>query len=220
MGVITTLEIQKNNKERVNVYLDGEYAFSLSLMDAARLHKGQVLDDDQIAVLRAEDGVIRAVDSAVRFLAFRPRSVQEVRRNLKEKSLDDRVIDAALERLMGLGYLDDEAFARFWVDNRTAFKPLGPAALKFELRQKGVADSIIEQVLSNTDPHATAYTAARERVARLRGTDRRTFQNKLGSFLQRRGFRYDVIGEVVSRLVEELSESDAEYFITVDDDAL
>jgi regulatory protein len=74
-GIVTALEIQKRNKERVNIFIDGEYAFSLNLMDAARLRKGQVLSETEINALRGEDAVIQAVDSASHFLGFRPRSI-------------------------------------------------------------------------------------------------------------------------------------------------
>ncbi|HEX2619589.1 MAG TPA: RecX family transcriptional regulator [Phototrophicaceae bacterium] len=219
MGVITTLEVQKRNKERVNVYLDGEYSFSTTLIDAARLRKGQTLTDAEIAALRVEDAIAKAVDSAVRFLAYRPRSVAEIQRNLAEKSIDELVITAAIDRLSTLGYLDDEAFARFWVDNRTAFKPLGPSALRYELRQKGIAEGIIEEILDQLDATASARQAASGQIRRLRGSDQRTFRQKLGSFLQRRGFGYDVISEVVSAWIEELEATD--YFAdqeTADDD--
>jgi len=78
MATITTIEIQKRNKERANIYLDGEYAFSLSLIEAAKLHKGQTLTDAEITTLREADTITRAVDQAARFLAYRPRSIEEV----------------------------------------------------------------------------------------------------------------------------------------------
>lgn len=217
MGVITALEIQKRNKERVNVYLDGEYRFSVNLLDAARLRKGQHLTDDEIVQLRAEDAVTKAVDSAVRFLAHRPRSVYEIRRNLQGKKLDEPVIDAAIDRLNALGYLDDEAFARYWVENRTMFKPLGPAALRFELRQKGVPETIIQTVLVNLNPAEAAYQAAASQVRRLRGSDERTFRTKISSFLQRRGFNYAVIREAVDQHLETLRETG--YFVDNADEA-
>lgn len=136
MGVITALEVQKRNKKRVNVYLDEEFVFSLSLDEAARLHKGQVLSDADVEKLRDQDEVSRAFDSAARFLSYRPRSMHEVRQNLRQKSVPPAAIDAALERLSAHGYLDDRAFAEFWVRERNAFKPLSPKALRFELRKK------------------------------------------------------------------------------------
>lgn len=205
--VITTLELQKRNKERVNVYLDDEYAFSLSLVEASKLRKGQTLSDEEIALLRNDDAVIRAVDSALRFLAYRPRSTQEVRRNLTQKELNPVVIDSALDKLSQMGYLNDADFARFWVDNRTQFKPLGPRALRYELRQKGVADDLIEHVLAETeDPQALAYRAAAERARRISRATPQDFRKKIGSFLQRRGFNYETTHTVIEQLVTELSE--------------
>lgn len=218
MGVITALEIQKRNKERVNVFLDGVYRFSVNLMDAVKLRKGQTLTDNDIAALKAEDDVVKAVESAVRFLSYRPRSISEVRRNLTEKQMEPPVIDAALERLSVLGYLDDEAFARYWVENRTSFKPLAPTALRFELRRKGISDAIITEVLEAVDPNAAARQAAQTQVKRLRGQDRKTFRTKLSSFLQRRGFSYDVIREVIGTLTEELDSDDPNYFRSLEDD--
>jgi regulatory protein len=209
---ITAIELQKRNKERVNVFLDGEYAFSISALEAVRLRKGQSLSDDEIAAMRGEDAVGKAVDSAARFLSYRPRSEAEIRRNLASKSIDEPIIDAALERLRTMGYLNDQAFARFWVENRTAFKPLGPSALRHELRQKGIADADIEAVLGDIDVQDSAYRAALAQSRRLRGSDRRTFRHRIGSFLQRRGFNYAVIEDVMSRLMEELTSLDDDFF--------
>ncbi|MBZ0304093.1 MAG: RecX family transcriptional regulator [Anaerolineae bacterium] len=213
MAAITALEIQQKNKERVNVYLDHEYAFSLDVMMAAALHKGQELTEAEIAVLKDQDAVSRAVDRAVRFLSYRPRSVAEIRRNLADKQIPDVVIDAAVERLKGLGYVDDGAFARYWVENRNTFKPLSPRALRYELREKGVANADINAALSDLDAQDAAYRAAQAQVRRYRSTSRMAFRNKLGPFLQRRGFGYDVIRDVVEQLIAEIELEDPDYFI-------
>ena len=211
-GTITALEIQKRNKERVSVYLDNEYAFSLEAIKAAELRKGQTLTEAEVEALRGEDEVARAVDSAARFLAYRPRSVNEVRRNLADKELPDDVINAALQRLNDMHYLDDHAFATFWVENRSQFKPLSPRALRFELRQKGVADGIISEVLANVDADDSAYRAAEGQVRRLRGTSKEEFRHKLDTFLQRRGFSYSAAREVIERLIEDIEAQDENYF--------
>lgn len=215
MGVITLLEVQKRNKERVNVYLDHAYAFSVTLMDAARLKKGQTLTPADVAALKTEDDLTRAVERAARFLSHRPRSIAEVRRNLAEKSVDESVISAAIERLETMGYLDDVAFARFWVQNRVMFKPLGTRALRYELRQKGVSDPIIAQVLDEVDAAENAYRAALKQASRLRVQDRTEFRAKMSSFLQRRGFDYATISDVIERLLdseigERLNAADAD----------
>ena len=206
MATITTLEIQKRDKERVNVYLDGEYAFSLSLLEAAHLHKGQELSLAEIDALRETDSVNRAVDKAARFLAYRPRSEHEVRHNLVGKGFSENAIEAAIARLHTLQYLDDTAFARYWLENRSTFKPRGPRALRYELRQKGVADSIIESVLVDVDVDQVAYQAASNQARRLRGYDRQAFRTKLSAFLQRRGFDYGTIRDTITCLITQLDD--------------
>lgn len=218
MPEITAIEVQKRNKERVNIYLDGAYAFSLNVMDGAKLHKGQILTDTEIARMQGEDLVVRAVDSAARFLGHRPRSIAEVRKNLKEKDFDAGVIDAALERLTSMGYLDDRAFARYWVESRTQFKPLGAAALRFELRQKGVPDSIVQEALDAVDDEAGAYTAAEPLIKRMRGTDKRTVRQKISTTLARRGFAYGDVRAALDRLIDEYEEQDTDFFTGEDDD--
>lgn len=211
-STITGLEIQKRNKERVNVYLDGEYAFSVDIMQAAVLYTGQTLTEAEAADLRESGAVSRAVEIAVRFLSYRPRSTAEVHRNLADKDIAEPVIEQAVARLNRLGYLDDAAFARFWVENRSTFKPLSPRALRYELHQKGVPDRIINDALADVDVFDSAYRAASSRVKRLRGADHETFRQKLYNFLQRRGFTFDIIRDVVEQLIDELETEDMDYF--------
>jgi regulatory protein len=215
-GIITALEVQKRNKKRVNVYIDGEYLFSLTIEEAAKLHKGQTLSEAEIESLRGDDSVVRAVDSAARFLGSRPRSEQEVRRNLAEKEHAPPIIDAAIERLQNLGYLDDKAFAVFWVQNRNAFKPASPRALRYELRQKGVSDAIIAEVLADLDADDAAYRAAQSQMRRLRGLTQREFKTKLGAFLGRRGFSFADARTAMQKLIDELETDDPDYFVEPD----
>jgi regulatory protein len=148
---ITALRFQQRNRERVNVYLDGAFAFGLPAVIAASLHIGQSLDEDEIVSLQGQDAVQRAYERALRFLASRPRSTAEVRRNLEQQALPGPTADAVIQSLLAAGYLDDEAFARYWVSNREQFRPRAPLALRQELRQKGIADSIINRALHDLD---------------------------------------------------------------------
>jgi len=209
-GKITLLEVQKRNKERVNVYLDGEFAFGLNLLDAALLHKGQELSDAEISALQAKDESAQAFESAVRFLAPRPRSAAEVRRRLQEKQINTSVIDQVIERLAALNYLNDLEFAQFWVRNREEFNPRGTQALRYELRQKGIEDSIIEQVLAQLDTRDAAFRAAEKKMRSLRGKDTTTIRQKLGDHLLRRGFSYADIRAVIDQIVADKEEADVE----------
>ena len=211
-GVVTALEVQKRDKERVNVYIDGEFAFGLNLLDAARLRKGQVLAEAEIAALRDVDAVVQAVNTAAHFLSYRPRSTQEVRRNLKEKETPEAVIEAAIDKMARMGYLDDAAFARYWVDNRSQFKPLSHRALRQELRQKGLSDTVIDEALGEQSEPDLAYKAASTQLRKLRNRSVKDFKTKINAFLQRRGFSYSTTQDVVGRMIEALETDDPDYF--------
>lgn len=122
-GTITALKFQKRNRERVNIYLDGEYALALTAVAAAELRIGQFLSDAEIAALQAADARDKAYQSAVRFLGYRPRSRQEIERHLQGKGIPADVVESVLDRLAREEYLDDRAFAAYWVENRERFKP-------------------------------------------------------------------------------------------------
>jgi regulatory protein len=206
-GKITGLVAQKRNKERVNVYLDGEFAFGLAMIEALKLHKGQSLDDDEINRLRALDEIEVAHEAALRFLSYRPRSIAEVRQKLHEKELADEAIEQAIERLKAVRLLDDEAFARYWVDNREQFDPRSARALKSELRRKGVSDGDIRATVESVDEESAAYRAAQSQARRYHGQDGQVFRKRLGDFLLRRGFNYAIVRQVVNRLWNEHAAS-------------
>ncbi len=203
-GRISALEIQKKNKQRVNVYLDGEFAFSLALDVALHLKQGQWLEDADIDALKAQDAYYRALDAAIRLLAVRPRSIAELRQRLRRRGFDAGTIDRVLARLQELEYVDDEAFARYWVENRERFRPRGPHALRYELFQKGVPADVVDRVLADVDPTASALKALQARARRWQHLDEETFRRKAGQFLARRGFSYDIIQDVVTTVWEEL----------------
>ncbi|MCC6906249.1 MAG: RecX family transcriptional regulator [Anaerolineae bacterium] len=206
-GRITGLVAQKKNRERVNVYIEGEFAFGLAMIEALKLHKGQVLSAEDIARLKALDEVEVAHEQALNFLSFRPRSASEVRQNLATKQVSEAAIDLVIERLQAAGLVNDGEFARFWVDNRQQFNPRGARALRQELSRKGVPDEVIREALDETDETESAYRAASQRAGRYAGVDRATFYKKLGDFLMRRGYSYPTAREALDRLWQERLDS-------------
>ena len=208
-GTITALRTQKRHPDRVNVYLDGRFAFGLQDVVAARLRIGQHLSDEEIEALRERDGLEKAYNHALRFLSYRPRSSYEVRRNLQEKGVPPAIIDAVVDRLTRAGLLDDAAFARYWVEQREQFKPRSAQMLRYELRQKGVENEEIEQALQELDEESSAYRAATKQARRYRHLDREAFRRKLASYLQRRGFRYDTVRSVTEQVWREI-QADAD----------
>jgi regulatory protein len=201
-GTISALRYQKRNKNRVNVYLDGQFAFGLAAIEAARLRVGQVLSGDDVARLRRQDDVERAHERALNFLSYRPRSEAEVRRNLRKKDVTDEAIEAVVERLTRAGMLDDREFARYWVENRLQFNPRGARALGHELREKGVPVSIIDDMLVGFDEEPAARKAAEAGARRLAHLEPTAFRRRLGAYLARRGFSYAVIAPLVEEMLD------------------
>ena len=207
-GVITALQLQKRYTDRVKVFLDGDYAFALSRTTAANLHKGQRLLPAEIEALKQEGQEDLAYQRALRYLGSRPRSAAEIATYLKGKEFDEFAIEAVISRLQQRGYIDDEAFARFWVENRNRFRPKGAQALRFELRQKGVERETIDTALDEQDEDSTAWAALEGKVTRWADLEKFEFEQKAMAFLARRGFRYDVCRRAATRAWEELQEQE------------
>ena len=203
MKKITAIEVQKKNPKRVNIHLDGEFAFGLDRFVAAWLAVGQALDEEKIARLQAEDSQEKAYQQALLFLGYRARSEAEVRKNLEKHEIPSEVIETTIARLREERLLNDEAFAQGWVANRSEFRPRSRRALAVELKRKGLAESAIQSATEAVDESALAYAAAQKRVRRLEGLEWNEFRRKLGEFLARRGFAYEVVAPTVKRLWEE-----------------
>ena len=208
-GTVTTLQVQKKDKERVNVYIDGEYAFGLALAQAIHLKRGQYLSDALIAQLQTQDDREQAYNQALRYLGYRPRSQAEIERYLAGKRLDEAVIREVVERLTRAGLLDDADFARFWVENRQQFRPRGRMALRYELRVKGLDEQSISSALGDVDEEESAYHLARAQAQKKANLAPQELRRKLGQYLSRRGFSYSVIETVFRRIEAEQEEDQA-----------
>jgi regulatory protein len=205
-GKVTALKVQKHHPNRINVYLDNEFSFGLSRITAAWLKVGQELSPTKIAKLQAQDEREVAYVQALRFLDYRPRSRAEVRKNLEKHAIPPEVITDVFKRLERSGLVNDERFAQDWVTNRSEFRPRSRRALAYELRQRGLADTAIKKALEGINEETLAYQAAIKQARRYENLPARDFRNKLGSYLARRGFSYEIIKDVVARVWDEKQE--------------
>jgi regulatory protein len=209
---ITSLQTQVKNPERLNIFVDGEFLLGASALVVLQLglRVGQELTAEQVEQLRHDEALQQAVDRAFNYLSFRPRSREEVRRYLRRKETPPELIEPVLERLDALNLVNDQEFASFWIASREQFKPKGARAIKNELRMKGVARDVTDELVDETQDEERAMLAGRTKalsLLRLPNMDYKTFQARLGSFLQRRGFGYSVSTRTVKVLWEELSNS-------------
>jgi regulatory protein len=203
MKKITAIVAQKKNRNRVNIHLDGEFAFGLAAIVAGWLRVGQELDEKKIEQLQAEDAKERALQQALLYLSYRARTESEIRKNLQKHEIPEVVIEETLERLRRDGLVNDDQFAQAWVENRSTFRPRSRRMLAMELRQKGIDDESMQPALQDVDDEALAYQAAQKRAPRFESLEWNEFRKKLTGFLARRGFPYSVITPVVSRIWSE-----------------
>lgn len=200
METISQLKLQKRNKNRLNVYFDGEFAFSIFVALAGSLKVGQHMTSDEIDRLMQLDSYERAKGSAFRILSYRPRSTAEVRNYLAGKGFEPIVIEQTIDRLGELEYLDDAAFARYWVDQREKHNPRGSFAIRHELYQKGISDEVIDDAVAGIDDEELAIRIAEKKAASWSNLSREQFVRKLGGYLKRRGFDYPVVIEVTNKV--------------------
>ena len=200
MAIITAITAQVKNKDRVNIFLDDQYAFSLAIAAAVGLKVGDTLTEEQIAARQSQDTLEKAKEQVIRLIAQRPRSVTEVRRYLQGKGYDEPQVEQVITRLQAVDLLDDTTFSEYWIDQRLTFKPRSQMALRYELQQKGISRDVMDTLLSEVDEVAAATQAAERKLNSLRHLPQEEFRAKLGGFLQRRGFRYETTRQVVDAL--------------------
>ncbi len=205
MGKITALRAGRGQGKRVNIFLDGKFAFSLEAEVAAKegLQVEQVLSVNQIEALVRSDSFQRCLNAAIHYLSYRPRSESELRERLRQRGFDGDTQEAVITRLKEQRLVDDIAFAQFWKDNRESFSPRSQRLTKLELRRKGVANDIIDQVADAINDDDSAYRAALSKARSLPHTDYQSFCRRLGEYLKRRGFSYGVINHTVERMWQE-----------------
>lgn len=209
MSKITNLTVGRSREKRLNVFLDGKFAFSLLAEVAVKegLRVGQELSANQVEVLTGSNHFHRCLNAAIRYLGYRPRSEAEVRQRLQQHGFNGDCTEKVLAQLKEQGLVDDTAFARFWKENRESFSPRSRRLTRLELQRKGLDGGVIDQIVGEVDDSDSAYRAALGKVRRLLPSDYQGFRRRLGEYLRRRGFNYEVINDTVERVWKECGSS-------------
>ena len=195
---ITEIKAQVKTAGRYSIFIDGKYTFSLSdvaLFDQ-HLTIGQELDKEQVKALKQLSSDDKLFGMSLRYVGIRPRSEWEIRTYLKRKQASPALVDSILNKLSKNGLIDDNAFARAWVESRRLLRPTSKRKLQQELRAKRVSDEVISQVLAADE--ADERQLLRELALKKRG--RYADDMKLMQYLVRQGFSYDDVKAVVAEL--------------------
>lgn len=210
MGTITALTAQVKNPDRVSVFVDGAFACGLALdvAVAAGLRVGQTISAADLTALEQREEVHHARERAVALLARRPRSANEIARQLRRHQHTDDIIQQVLDDLTAAGLLDDSAFAAYWVEQRDTFRPRSRLALRQELSQKGLDREVVSEALEGLDEIEAARRVARKQAGRWRALPEEEWRAKMIRYLLRHGYPYDVVSEVVAEIWPEIKPDD------------
>lgn len=216
MGEITALEPQKKTlrlrsgqgPKRVNLFVDGKFVLGLDLETAVKekLEIGKEITPQDLKYLTEVSGRQKILDRVFRFLSFRPRSKKEVRDYLLKKKIDPQEAEDITQELVKKNYLNDEEFARWWVEQRAILQPKGWRALKMELRQKGVEEEIIEGIMnyeSGTKEKELAQKVVEKKSRSMGKLPPQVLKEKLLAALLRRGFDWEVAKGVIDETLKK-----------------
>jgi regulatory protein len=206
---ITGITAQQKDKNRINVMVDGKYRFSLDIFQYADLgiKIGKEYSDEELHVLEAESQFGKVYARALEYCLMRPHSSREVRDYLYRKTRESRtktgemkkgvaseITSRVFDRLVKKGYVDDEKFTRYWVENRSLTKGASRRKLQAELRAKGIESTIIERHLADSTRSDESELAKIIAKKRKRYPD----NQKLMQYLARQGFSYDDIKQALT----------------------
>ncbi len=201
MSRITRIEEQKKKKTRVNIYIDGEFSFGLYKDTVVKYHlyEGKEITQEQISSIREFEKLTEAKEKVRNYISYRERSKKEIKDYLTNKGVQEEVAKEVLDDFENANLIDDNRFALSWVKNRNKINPKGNFALKMELRDKGVDENEIENLLQSVDEKENARKALEKAIKKY--GKKSASKKKILEYLKRRGFEFqtalDVINEVL-----------------------
>lgn len=201
-NVITALEPQKNNPDRINVFIDNQFAFGISRFVGAWLKKGEKLEKSRINELLKQDDHEEVLQKALKFIGYRPRSQQEVRCKLEQSAYNGEVIEDVINELGEKNYLNDERFAQEWIESRSNSKPRSRKYYSIELKRKGISEASIQQALEKApSDNELALALGSKYLYRYAHLEDEEFKQKMHGVLARRAFSYEIIKETIKHLI-------------------
>ena len=210
---ITALKVQLRDKDRINVFVDGKYRFSLDINQVAELgvKTNTEYTEEELTELENESQFGKLYTRSLEYAFIRPRSQREMRDYLYRKTRDTRMqngqikkgvtkelTERVFDRLVSKGYIDDEKFAQYWVENRNLRKGISKRKLQAELSAKGVDRSLVDVILG--DSERSDVEELQKIIAKK--ASRYDDEQKLIAYLARQGFSYDDIKQAIAIIDE------------------
>ena len=202
---ITSIEKRNKAKDKIAVFIDNSYSFTISEEDyiSLNLYEEKDLDEEQINNIRQNVNYRAAKGEAIKFISYKFRSGKEVSNKLSEEGYEMEVMENVIDELTAMGYINDKIFAQKYIFDRSKLKPKSTKLLKLELGARGINSDVIDEVLNDyeVDDKTVAESLARKKFNKYDMSDDKVIR-KIQSFLQHRGFDYEVINKIVKQLKE------------------
>ncbi len=220
MAKLTRITTQKKNKNRYNIFLDHgngeEYSFSVDedVLVKFRLQKNMELDKPTIEQMVQTDTVHKSFTLALNYLSYRMRSEKEIKDYLKDKEVEEDHIEEVIRRLHEQNLLDDQEFANSLVRTRVMTSSKGPLLVKKELIEKGISAQQAEEALQFYPFDKQVEKALKSAQKKMKSDRRKSWKQQIQNLqqtLMQKGYRNDVIQEVLANLPKDEEEEDAEW---------
>ncbi len=212
-GTVTAVEPQKRRKNRVNVHIDGEFAFGLDREVAERhgIEKDRVLSREEIRQILEEEEYKRGLNRAFRILAARSRSEKEVRDRLLEAGYPEVITEKIIARCWELGFVNDTEFAYHYAEDRLRNRPMGREMLKRELLSRGISEelaaSAVDNAYAQTDELELARDLITRKISRWQDEPKPKVREKMARFLISRGFGWEIVQTLYHEIESNLRDS-------------
>lgn len=204
--VITKIEIQKRNKDRVNIFINGEFAFACGseLVYTHGLKQDKKVDLESLQEIVSEDNYLKCKNSALKIMERGYKTEKEMYDKLVLKGYEERTIARTMEFLKSYNMLNDEAYSRLYI--RDKVKTQGKNKIKNELLRKGIHKELLEEKLNEVDSaseYNAAFKLAEKKYAVIIKTEKdyRKIGKKLWDYLLRNGYSGDIIEDIIRKLV-------------------
>lgn len=213
MPTITRITVQQKKTDRYNVFLDEKYAFSVDedVLIKHQLKKGMELDDFSLSEISYQDDIRKSYNQAIQYLARRMRSEAEVRKALKDKDVDESIIQEVIHKLYEYSFLNDEEFAIAFVRTAMNTTDKGADLIRRELREKGITENLIDRALKEypfEQELDTAIKLCEKFVQKNTRDSSRVMKQKLEQMLFRKGFSLGTIQTALSEMAMEKAEDE------------
>lgn len=212
-NIITGIESQKRNKNRVNVYIDYEFAFSCSteLVYSKKIAKGDSFNEDELKCVIEEDNFIRCKDDALKTIERVYKSEKEITDKLITKGYEPQTVQRVMDFLRKYSFLNDEKYAEMYINERLKYE--GIQKIRYALMRKGISQDIIDKKAESVNSDASigaALSLAQKKYNLLKRSeeDERKVMRKLSEYLYRKGFSQESIRSVLKSISSNFEDSE------------